>query len=261
MQRDERGAGRAAELLAQQHPDVLVDAQRLVDVAARPQDLHQRGAAGLPERLRLHGRAGGLLGLGVLGAAELGPGRGQRLERLDAQVGELGAPRVDPGRLQARQQPAFGDLERGLRGFPRLTRVGRLARAAKLSGRDLEVDPRVVGQHQLQLRAALQHAGTERLAQPGQRGREQRLVSGRGALAAPQCLGELVAAHRPVAVQGQIGEEQATLTSAQGVFEPPSRKLHDESPAYLYAGRVTLDHAGESIHSTVRLSRFWKVLD
>ena len=74
VQGDERGAGRAAELLAQQHADVLVDAQRLVDVAARAQDLHQRGAGGLAERLRLHGGAGGLLGLGVRGAAELGAG-------------------------------------------------------------------------------------------------------------------------------------------------------------------------------------------
>ena len=49
---DQRGPGRRAELLAQQHADVLVDAQRLVDVAARAQDVHQHGAGGLAVRLR-----------------------------------------------------------------------------------------------------------------------------------------------------------------------------------------------------------------
>ena len=102
VQGDERRAGRAPELLAQQHADVLVDAQGLVDVAAGAQDLHQRGPRGLAERLRLYGGAGGLLGLGPGRGAELGADDRERLERLHAQVGELAAAGVDPGRFEAR---------------------------------------------------------------------------------------------------------------------------------------------------------------
>ena len=228
-------AGRAAELLAQQHADVLVDAQRLVDVAAGAQDLHQRGAGRLAVRLRLDGGAGGLLGLGPGGAAEPGAGDGERLQRLHAQVGELAAAGVDPRRLEPGQQAALGDLDR-LAGRPpthaAASPLSSAARAARTrSGATSQSIQASLGQDQLQLGAPFQHARAERLAQAAERRGEQRLVGGRRALAGPQRLGELVAADRAVAVQREVGEQQPALASAQRVFEPPSLELHDESPA------------------------------
>ena len=250
---DQRRAGRAAELLAQQDAHVLVDAQRLVDVAAHAQDLHQRGARGLAVGLSRDGGARGLLGFRPGGAAQSRADRRQRLERLGAQIGEPAAERVDPRRLEPRQQPPLGDLGRLARRIPRLLQRASLERPAgapQLLRRDLPVDLRVVGQHERELRAALQHARAERLAQPGQRRREQRLVGRRRARARPQGLGELVAADRPVAVQREIGEQQPALTSAQRVFEPPSLELDLESTAYLYAGGFPHDHGGQSIRNS-----------
>ena len=171
---------------------------------------------------------------GQRGAAEPDPGGGERLQRLDAQVGELGAAGIDPGRLEARQQAALGDLDRlagRLPGVLGAAVVERVAGGSDALGRDLPVDPGVLGQDQVQFGTPFQHARAERLAQAAQRRGEQRLVRGRRALARPQRLGELVTADRAVAVQRQVREEQPTLASAQRVFEPPSLELHDEPSA------------------------------
>ena len=88
-------------------------------------------------------------------------------------------------------------------------------------------------------------------AQAAQRRREQRLVGRGRALARPQRLGELVAADRPVSVQREVGEQEASLSPAQRVFEPPSLELHDESTAQLDAGRFPHDHARNLSGSTV----------
>ena len=72
MQGDELWTGRRPELLAQQHAQLVVGAQRLGDVPAREQRLDQRGASGLAERAPRHGRAAGALITGP----------GERLQRL-----------------------------------------------------------------------------------------------------------------------------------------------------------------------------------
>ena len=111
-------------------------------------------ARGLAVRLGGDRGAGGLLGLGPGGAAEPGADGGQRLQRLDAQVGELAAAGVDPGRLEPGQQAALGDLDGLLGRVPgrlHLTGVQRAAGFAHACGRDLPVDPGVLGQDELEL--------------------------------------------------------------------------------------------------------------
>ena len=63
-------------------------------------------AGGLAERRRLDRGARGVLGLGSSAPPSARGGRGVRLERPDAQVGQLAAPRVDPVGLEPGQQPA-----------------------------------------------------------------------------------------------------------------------------------------------------------
>ncbi len=99
----------------------------------------------------------------------------------------------------------------------------------------------------MQLGAALQDAGAERLAQARERRREQGFVSGRGAFAGPQGLRELISADWTVAIEGKIGKEDPPLAPTQGVFEPPSLELNDESTAQLDAGRFPHDHGRQSI--------------
>ena len=196
---------------------------------------------------------------GQRGPAELGAGERERLQRLRPQVGEFGALAVDPRRLEPGQQAALGDLDGLPGGLPRLLGRGR-AGLAQARGRDLPVDPRVLGQVELELGATVQDARAERLAQARERRREQRLVRGRSALARPQRLRELVAADRPLPVQREIGEQEPALSSAQRVFEPPSLELHDESTAQLDAGRFPHDHArnlsGSSVVCII-LEGFW----
>ena len=71
--------------------------------------------------------------------------------------------------------------------------------------------------------------------------------AGGAPLPGPQRLGQLVAADWAVAIEGKIGKEDPPLASAQGVFEPPSLELNDESTAQLDAGRFPHDHGGQSI--------------
>ena len=197
VQRDERGAGRAAELLAQQHADVLVDAQRLVDVAAGAQDLHQRGARGLAERLRLRRRRG----RPARPRARRRRRAWRRRRRASPAPRRAGRPARRGGRRStAPRGRAAGRARRSRRaslgGVPSLAAGRRVAGVTQLAGATSQSIQASVGQDQLQLGAAFEHARAERLAQAAERRGEQRLVGGRRALARPQGLGELVAADR-----------------------------------------------------------------
>jgi hypothetical protein len=96
-------------------------------------------------------------------------GAREELERLHPPIGELQPALVDPARLQTREEAEIGDRQHlpgcrgGGRGVALRLRGGRPAQAVR---RGLPVDPRVVGQPQAQLGAALDPVGTERLAQP-----------------------------------------------------------------------------------------------
>ena len=113
-------AGRGAELFAQQRARVLERPQRVGDVTAGPQHRDQGRACGLAERRRLDRRAGGLLGVRELRAPDPRAAGRDHFQQLDPQVLELAALLVDPARLEARQQPAVGDLQRGARRDPRV---------------------------------------------------------------------------------------------------------------------------------------------
>ena len=238
VQRHERRARRRPELLAQQHPDVLEHPQRLGHVAARVQHLHQRRARGLAERRRLDGRPRRALGLVLLRAAHRRPRGSAHLERLQPQVAELGAAHVDPRRLQPRQQPALGDRQRVSGPGERRRRVAGLERRPcrrDARARRLPVDPGVSRQDQAQLAAADQPAVAERPPQPRQR-RGQRVAALGRAAVGPHRLHELVPPHRTMAVEHEVGEQEATLPPAQRAFDTRSLYLYRELSTELDAG-------------------------
>ena len=233
------GPGRRPELLAQQHADVLVDAQRLGDVAARAQHLHQRRARGLAERRRLDRGARRALGLGLLRAAHRRAPR-PRAPRAPPAAGRRarrGARRSTPPRARAaaraRRSPAAPRCRRTpppRRRPPAPPAPPRRPRAP--TSQSTQASP---GQDQCSSPRPDQPAVAERLAQPRQRRGERVAALGRPALR-PQRLDELVAADRPVAVEHEVGEQQPALPPAQRAFDPPSLDLDRELSTELDAG-------------------------
>ena len=109
VERAHRLAGRHAELVAQQHPQPLVGAQRLGELAPGGERLHEQPVARLPQRRRPHElRRGALRGVGVR-TAERGAGLRQRLQRAKPHLLELPAMLLDPGCIVAHEQAATGD--------------------------------------------------------------------------------------------------------------------------------------------------------
>ena len=106
VQRPRRLAGRGPELVAQQHAQGLVGGERLGDLAARRQRLHQQPVAGLAQRRRAHQLRGGALRAGGMLAAEREPRPRPQLERVQAHVLELArgarAPTARRGRAGSR---------------------------------------------------------------------------------------------------------------------------------------------------------------
>ena len=148
VQRGDVGRRRRAELVAQQHPQAVVDAQRLGHVPARGQQLHLDRVAGLAVRLALDQRARRAIGGRQLAAAQPQRRAGQRLQRVGVQPVELGALLVDPAPRELGQQRPLEALERRARPFRRPPRVARRQRLLGLGrGRAclVEVDPHVAG--------------------------------------------------------------------------------------------------------------------
>ena len=167
----------------QQRAQLVVGQQRLGDVAARAQDLHQRGARRLAERRGLDRLAGGGLGGGSSRAADADADRGDRLEQ-PRRAGRRarGGARRSSAASRPGSSPPSAIASGLLRGVPgaRASRPPGSPRAPRASPpADLPVDPGVLGQRQRQLAAALEPRGADRLAQPRQRRGQQR-VAGRG---------------------------------------------------------------------------------
>jgi hypothetical protein len=106
---------RGAQLLAQQHAQLVVHPQRLGDVPCTAKRLHQEAVTGLAER-----RAGDQLPARALGRAEPGstlsePAARQPLERLELELLELPPARVEPVAVLIRQKARPQQLERRLR--------------------------------------------------------------------------------------------------------------------------------------------------
>ena len=130
VERAQRGGGRRAELIAQQHSQPLEGLKRLGVVSARLVCSHEERVAGLAERRELHELARGQLGAG--GAVVADGERGIR-EHLEGRQPVLLLPApvlLEPGRVEERDEWALVDVERGLRsGAGLLGSAGSAARA------------------------------------------------------------------------------------------------------------------------------------
>ena len=234
VQRRQARPGRGAELLPQQHARVLEGAQRLGGVALRAQRLHQRQARRLAERRRLHRRPRRALGQGEVAAAQAHRRRGLHLERLQPQLAELRPLVVDPRRLEAGQQALLGDRPRPPGG---VARVGRRARGERrprrgqVRRRRLPVHPRVRGQHERQLGAALDPA---RAPAPS----AGATAAAPAARRRPAPIASASSSRRTgaVAVQDEEGEQQPALATAQPLLDSRPLDQRLQPAAELDAG-------------------------
>jgi len=101
-------------------------------------------------------------------------------------------------------------------------------------GRRLDVDPRVA-QQQAETGASVDRVGPQGPAQLGQQ-RVERTVGRRRRLG-PQRFAQFVAADEAMTVDGQVGEEQPTLTTREAGLQPFLAALDDERSAQLHPHR------------------------
>jgi hypothetical protein len=231
-------SGSRTELVAQEGADVLVGDERLGDVAAPAEDLDERGARRLAVRRQLHRPAGRALGLRQLRVAEPGAHERHGLQQLEPGVVEVGPRPVDEAGVEPGQQLPIGERERLARAGPRGVVVAccrALARLPEAGPDRLAVDPGVGREAQRELRAAVEPVGTEGAAQPRQQ-RPQQRVAVRGRRSGPQRLDELVAPHGPVAVQREVGEQQAALTAGERGLEPLAVPVDLQPTTQAHAG-------------------------
>ena len=116
----------------------------------------------------------------------------------------------------------------------RRRRRGRRAAHRELLGDRLDVDPDRLGEDEPQRVAALEHGRLDARRRRESTGRE-RGVARRRALVRPQRLDQLVAAHRPVAVQDQEREREPALAAAQLRLTALAGELHAELAAEMDA--------------------------
>ena len=241
--------GRRAELVAQQHPQLVVDAQRLGDVAARRERLHQRAVARLAVGLAHDQRARRPLGRRQLGRPEPQRRARERLERVRAQLLELGAALVDPAARELGQQRALEAVERRARPLRRAPRIGRAERRLRVGRRrarllDVERD---VGQHEPQAAPALDGVGAERAPQARQQRGDPGVGRARRAVL-PDRVDQLVAAHRALAVEREIREQEPPLAAGQVSLDPAPVDLDGQ-------GAAQLDTCGHGPPRTVTAAR------
>ena len=235
MQRGDVGRRGRAELVAQQHAQLVVDPQRLGEVAARRQQLHQQRVAGLAVRLALDQRPRRAVGGRQLAAAQPQRRAGQRLQRVGVQPVELGALLVDPAPRELGQQRPLEPLQRRARPLGRAPRVARRQRLLGLGrgrARLVEVDPHLA--REPQVRAARDRVGPERLPHA----REQRGEPGVGRarrVVVPHHVDQLVAPHRPVVVAREVREQQPPLAAREVLLDPAPVDLDGQGAAQLHS--------------------------
>ena len=127
VQRPHRLAGRRAELVAQQHAQPLVGGQRLRDLAARRQRLHQQPVAGLAQRRRRDQLARPPARRRRRAPPpSASPACASDLERAQAQLRRARARRSSThGASWPGRKPAAGDRDRGRGRLPRRRRSRR----------------------------------------------------------------------------------------------------------------------------------------
>ena len=226
VERTQLGGRRGAQLLAQQHAQVLERLERLGLVAARGVRPHQQGMAGLAERRQIHELACGELRAQRPVAAQRERGLGQQLEGLEPLL-LLAAPvLLEPGRVEGRHQLGLVDVERGLRCRAGQLRIRPQGRASAFQRRRglVHVDLRVGGELQPKLRPAPHQLGPERPPQARQQRAQRGRRVARGA-ARPERVHQLVARDGAVAVQDEVGQ--------QGAPQAPRKPSFDAAAAYL----------------------------
>ena len=209
-------AGRRAELVAQQDPQLLEHAQRLGGVALRLVHLHQQPVGRLAERRGGDRRPGGLLGGAQLAPALVQARLAERLEPAQADrlqlAPHLGHPRpVAVGQeglqVDARSRRAARTAA-SVQSWPSIAASARAAAVAATS-RSTSIGPPGTNRSS---DAAREGAFAERLAQFGEQ-RAQRRVGRGGRSLGPQQVDQLGPAAVAIAVQDQVGEQQPPLAA------------------------------------------------
>ena len=221
-ERQDRRRRRRAELVAQQHPQLVEDAHGLRDVAACLVDLHQQRVAGLAKRLAARQLAGGALALGELVAADPQGRGGLGLEQRAGLLLQLAPALVT--------QPPSNSGSSGRSAIstaagrpPSRSRLAALQRGLRVGHRlldDHDVDHGVVAELQRQVGAP-----DQRRADHAAQARQQHLQRGLGRgrrVGRPQDLDELGAADGP-ALRSEVGQQQPALASGEiGLRRRPS---------------------------------------
>jgi hypothetical protein len=111
--------------------------------------------------------------------------------------------------------------------FWRVVLLGGVARLDDLGERHLDIDPRRLGEPELDGVTPFEHRRRDRRTDPGEHG-GKRLLARWCAILGPQRRDQLVAADWPVPVQQQVGEPQSTLATAQRIFAPTAAEFDYE---------------------------------
>ena len=171
------------------------------------------------------------------GVAERERRAGEQLERVVPRLLQLAPPLPHPRRVVVGQQRALEDRDGDVRrGHDELRAVDghRFPRARDGGDRALDVDRRRLGQHEAQLLAPDEllapHAAADAGDERAQRARRVARRAGR-----PQRPRQLVARDRPVAVQGEVGEQQPAEPPRQLALARPAVDEQAQGTAELEA--------------------------
>jgi hypothetical protein len=164
--------GRRTQLVAEDHPELLVGPQRLGAVALCRQRLHQTGVARLAVGEDANQLARRALGPG--GIAEPEPEVGRQLQRPDAELLDSPPLLLQPIRLEPRQELPVQNRRGAVEGGAGAGRVlGHQAlRSAEGLARALQVELAAGGQHEPQAVASLDRRRLQGAAEAGEQGGE-----------------------------------------------------------------------------------------
>ena len=233
------GARRGAELVAQEHPQVLERPQGLGGVAGRFVDLHQQPVGRLAERRGGDRGPRRLLGSPELAAAAAQPRLGERLEGAQPHRLELTPLLGDPGSLAVGEEGQEVDPERAAGALRRACPVASVDRRLGPIGvgrGSLNVDLQRLRRHEPQLGSPDQGAVAERPAELGEQRAERGLGRG-GRLLRPQDVDQLRTPAIAIAVEHEIGEQETSLPTRQRHHRGVRAHAHRQRTAKPYGPR------------------------
>jgi len=165
---------------------------------------------------------------------------GLNLEHPRLVLSERGTALLHPRRVELGQQRPLEDLEAraGRRAGPVDVALGKTALSLLCTcGRLLYVDRGAVSEVEPELVAAFDPASPEDAAEPGKDGAQGGVRRG-GWPGGPQGVYGLVAPHRAAAVQGQVSEERAALSSRKLIIEAMATDIYAKGPAQMNGHRL-----------------------